>query len=94
MRNAYRASAVTEMPAYMELEFTTASGLTAQWMFDVSWSVGAELGSELAGQMREEEQQRSQGANEEQSGRGRGTGDGGSGGARNFGGNGRSGGDR
>ncbi|MCA9279929.1 MAG: prepilin-type N-terminal cleavage/methylation domain-containing protein [Phycisphaeraceae bacterium] len=94
MRNAYRASAVTEMPAYMELEFTTASGLTAQWMFDVSWSVGAELGSELAGQMREEEQQRSQGANEEQSGRGSGTGDGGSGGARNFGGNGRSGGDR
>lgn len=58
MRNAYRASAVTEMPAYIELEFTTASGLTAQWMFDVTWTVGGELGSVLAGSIREQEQQR------------------------------------
>lgn len=33
----------SELPAYVELEAETVSGLYANWMFEVSWAMGAEV---------------------------------------------------
>jgi hypothetical protein len=50
-KNRERASAVTvnrfdDLPAYMEMQVATASGLSANWMFEVQWSNGPETGVE------------------------------------------------
>jgi hypothetical protein len=40
------ASRFDELPAYMEMQVRTASGLAANWMFEVQWSNGPETGAE------------------------------------------------
>lgn len=38
---AYSTSAVVDLPAYVTLEVELMSGLSAQWMFEISWQVVA-----------------------------------------------------
>jgi hypothetical protein len=40
------ASKFDELPAYMEMQVATVSGITANWMFEVQWSNGPETGAE------------------------------------------------
>jgi hypothetical protein len=43
----FAAGEFQELPAFIELEFRTTSGLTANWMFEVGWSNGPETAEEL-----------------------------------------------
>jgi hypothetical protein len=40
------AGQFTELPAYMEMEVRTVSGLQVNWMFEVQWTVGPETQQE------------------------------------------------
>lgn len=41
-KTAFEATWSDDLPAYVELELTTSSGLYANWMFEVGWSSGPE----------------------------------------------------
>ena len=43
----FNATQFQELPAYMELEVRTTTGLTAHWMFEVDWINGPETAEEL-----------------------------------------------
>jgi hypothetical protein len=45
--DSFKATQFQELPAYMELEVRTTSGLTANWMFEVDWTNGPETQEEL-----------------------------------------------
>jgi hypothetical protein len=45
--DAFTATQFQELPAYMELEIRTTTGLTANWMFEVDWINGPETVEEL-----------------------------------------------
>lgn len=42
-KTAFEATWSDDLPAYIELELTTSSGLYANWMFEVGWSSGPEI---------------------------------------------------
>jgi hypothetical protein len=54
-KDAFRALQFQDLPAYMEMEVRTTTGLTANWMFEVDWINGPETQEEL-----EERQQTTQ----------------------------------
>jgi hypothetical protein len=39
-RETYRAITVPDLPAYAELEITTPEMMTANWIFEVAWTIG------------------------------------------------------
>ncbi len=44
-----QGSVLQDLPAYFEMEIRTASGLTANWMFEAGWSFGPETVDEETG---------------------------------------------
>lgn len=42
-KTSYQAAFMQDIPAYVEVEVETARGLKANWLFEVSWSIGNEL---------------------------------------------------
>lgn len=44
----FAAAFMQDIPAYVEVEVETARGLKANWLFEVSWSIGNELPPEQA----------------------------------------------
>jgi hypothetical protein len=48
--DAFKATQFQELPAYMELEVRTTTGLAANWMFEVDWTNGPETEEELEAQ--------------------------------------------
>jgi hypothetical protein len=47
-KTTFQASFMQDIPAYVEVEVETARGLKANWLFEVSWSVGNEIAPEQA----------------------------------------------
>lgn len=47
-RTTFQAAFMQDIPAYVEVEVETARGLKANWLFEVSWSIGNELPPEQA----------------------------------------------
>ncbi|MFN0134057.1 MAG: type II secretion system protein J [Phycisphaerales bacterium] len=76
-----------DLPAYMEMEVRTLDGMTATWMFEVSWTVGKEVIEDATGTEDETEGDSAGGRRAEELGIGGGGGGGGGGGARTRGGN-------
>ncbi len=46
-KSGFRALQFQDLPAYMEMEVRTTTGLTANWMFEVDWTNGPETTEEL-----------------------------------------------
>lgn len=46
---SHTATTVLDLPAYVELELELASGMMANWMFEIAWTEGPELEPEQSG---------------------------------------------